>query len=192
MSKNIFGLVVIVFMMGLLFSCQSLNRYPDKERVLLRNGFFENGLESPVGWWKKTSFNRVELSENQSYTADRSIVIKSSEARDEFSFLAQTIEADSILGKTLVLKVFIKTENLIGKGAAIAIRADKTTTPNGNSEYFYSSEGRNIIIGNKDWMEYSIKLNAMINDDIKSVTIYLILLPETSGTVYFDEISLSY
>ena len=192
MFKKIFMLMVTIFIIGLLFSCQSLNRYPDKEGVLLRNGSFENGFGRPVGWWKMTSQNRAEWSKNQSYTAERSIAIKSFKAKDEFSFWAQTIKADSILGEKPILKVFIKTEDLIGKGAAIAIRCDKTITPKGNSEIFYSSEGKNRIIGNTDWVEYSIKLNAMITDDIKSVTIYLILLRETSGTVYFDEISLSY
>ena len=108
MFKKIFMLMVTIFIIGLLFSCQSLNRYPDKEGVLLRNGSFENGFGRPVGWWKVTSQNRTEWSKNQSYTAERSIAIKSFKAKDEFSFWAQTIKADSILGEKPILKVFIK------------------------------------------------------------------------------------
>lgn len=192
MFKRIFGLMVTIFIVGLLFSCQSLNRYPDKEGVLLRNGSLENGFGTPIGWWKVTNQNRTEWSKNQSYTADRSIAIKSLKAKDEFSFWAQTIKADSILGKTPILKVFIKAEELAGQGAAIAIRCDDTLKPDGNAEIFSTTQNRIKIIGNTDWMEYSVQLNTNISDDIKSVTIYLILLPESSGTVYFDEISLSY
>ena len=192
MLKRIIGLMVTIFLIVLLSSCQSFERYPDKEGALLRNGSLENGFGKPKGWWNKTIPNKALWTKKQSYNAERSIAIKSLKDKGGFSFWAQTIKADSISGKSPILKVFIKAEELAGQGAAIAIRCDDTLKPDGNAEIFSTTQNRIKIIGNTDWMEYSVQLNTNISDDIKSVTIYLILLPESSGTVYFDEISLSY
>ena len=47
------------------------------------------------------------------------------------------------------------------------------------------------ITGTFDWKEQSIKMTK-VGENIKSLTVYLVYLPNTTGEVYFDDISLTY
>lgn len=53
-----------------------------------------------------------------------------------------------------------------------------------------STQGEVPITGLKDWTEYRVTLNE-VPSRIESLTVYLLFLPNTTGTVYFDEVSLT-
>ncbi len=61
-----------------------------------------------------------------------------------------------------------------------------------SAEVYTTSQGRRSITGTADWKEYTLALPEPSNDNIKSITLYLIMPPETKCTVYFDDISLYY
>ena len=84
----------------------------------------------------------------------------------------------------------IKTKNLIGEGAAIAIRCDDDTLGPGEPEQFYTTENKINITGTKDWESYSIEMDEAVETNITSIRIFMMFLPNTSGTVYFDYVSL--
>ena len=77
-----------------------------------------------------------------------------------------------------------------GEGVAIAIRTDDTVTPKGYAEAFVTTQGTAQISGSMGWREYSVTLN-QVPLTAESITVYLIYLPGTTGTVYLDDISLS-
>ncbi|MCP5062295.1 MAG: hypothetical protein GY936_07525, partial [Ignavibacteriae bacterium] len=84
----------------------------------------------------------------------------------------------------------VKSENISGEGIAIAIRCDDTITPRNVAELFSTTQNNVKIEGTFDWSTYSVSMDT-IPEDIKSITIYLIYLRNTSGTVYFDDINLN-
>jgi len=81
--------------------------------------------------------------------------------------------------------------NLTGDGVSVAIRGDNTTQPTGTGEQFVTTQGTSTISDTFDWTDYSIKLSN-VDASTKSLTVYLNYLPNTTGEVYFDDISLAY
>lgn len=55
----------------------------------------------------------------------------------------------------------------------------------------YLNSGSLGIEGTTDWTTYSLELDEPVGVDMTSITVYLLLLPDTSGTVYFDDASLT-
>ena len=97
---------------------------------------------------------------------------------------------DSIpTGKNSSLKVLIKTDNIAGNGVALMIRCDDSYD---NFITGVSTEGSINITGTSDWKEYSLKLSDNTPANTAKLYIYLVLLSNTSGTVYFDDITYSY
>jgi hypothetical protein len=180
----------LLFIFVILLGCKSTDKYPDKIGSLIINTSVENGLTTPTGWWRKDNPNLYFWTKGIAHTFERSLKIYSKTDINDFSFWTQTISRNIPVGKILTLKVFIKTENMEGDGAAIAIRGDDFTSPSGNAEIFKTTQGIQKITGTNDWKEYSVKMDKPISETIKSITIYLIRLNNTKGDVYFDDISL--
>ena len=88
------------------------------------------------------------------------------------------------------LEVKIKS-NLIGEGISIVIRGDNTVHPTGTAEQFVTTQGSSPISGTFDWTDYGVKL-ANVDASTQSLTVYLVYLQNTTGEVYFDDISLTY
>ncbi len=159
----------------------------------LQNTDFETGNSYPDNWWQgATNYNSFQISyvDNVSHSSSHSAKISSSGSGSEFSFWAQTILADQLVGKSAELKVNIKAENISGDGIAIAIRGDDTQNPRNRAEIFSTTQGDQQISGTFDWKSFSVDID-VIPENIKSITIYLIYLPNTSGTIYFDDVSLN-
>lgn len=102
--------------------------------------------------------------------------------------MGQTLNTDIPTGKSLTLRVRIKGQ-LEGDGVSIAIRGDDTSNISGVGEQFATTQGPSPISGTFNWTEYGLNLDT-IEPNIKSLTVYLIYLPNTTGTVYFDDVSL--
>jgi len=158
----------------------------------LQNTDFETGSSYPENWWQgATNSNSFQISyvDDVSHSSSHSAKITSKGSDSEFSFWAQTILADQFVGKSAELKVNMKAENILGDGIAIAIRGDDTESPRNIAEIFSTTQGDQQISGTFDWKSFSVNTDK-IPENIKSITIYLIYLPNTSGTIYFDDVSL--
>tara|TARA_R110002012_G_scaffold114079_1_gene260346 strand:+ start:163927 stop:164160 length:234 start_codon:yes stop_codon:yes gene_type:complete len=77
---------------------------------------------------------------------------------------------------------------LSGEGVAVVLRGDDAS---GNMEQFVTTESTEDITGVFDWTEYSIKLDK-VDASTKSLLVFLVFSSDTSGEVYFDDISLTY
>jgi len=159
----------------------------------LQNTNFEIGNSYPEFWWQgatnRNLFN-IELVNDVFHSSSKSVKIRSNNSANEFSFWAQTIQADELIGKSINVDIKVKSENISGEGIAIAIRGDDTITPRNGAEIFSTTQNNVKIDGTFDWTTYSVSIDS-IPENIKSITIYLIYLRNTSGTVYFDDINLN-
>ena len=162
---------------------------------ILENGHVEQGSEKPSVWYAKIiGHNQYEISwaTEQHCSPDHSIKIKLDTLRDSdsFSFWQQSVTLGIPAQIEFELTAHIKIEDVTGNGIAIAIRCDDELRPSGMAEAFYSTQGRFLLTGTEDWIEHTIT-TADIPMDTKCITVYLIFLPQTTGTVYFDDIALN-
>lgn len=159
----------------------------------IMNGGFEFGAPWPTYWWhggSNFSHFGFHWPEEGAFAGTRYVSIERwNNAPGEFAFFAQTISAEDFRGGPATLRVMIRTD-LIGKGAAIAIRGDDTVQPSGRAESFATTEERIPISGTQDWTEYAVTMDE-VPATTRSLTIYLIYADDTTGTVAFDEVSLS-
>ncbi|MEJ2614350.1 MAG: hypothetical protein P8Z35_05305 [Ignavibacteriaceae bacterium] len=159
----------------------------------LVNGDMELGKYSPDNWWFGSADNSLfsfKWDTSEYLSANHSLKISSSNSGEKFSFWGQTISANELIGKKITLNVNIKTVNLDGQGVYIAIRGDDTNPPTGNAEVFATTQGKKQISGTFDWKKFNVTLDN-VPSDIKSLTFYLIYGIKTSGSVYFDDASLT-
>ncbi len=159
----------------------------------ITNGNFETGNYSPDNWWNGSANNSAfefAWDKNEFRSPGHSVKIGSVDSGDNFAIWAQTITASELIGKKISLNVYIKGVNLTGSGIYIAIRGDDTLLPSGSAESFATTQGNENISGNFDWKMYSVTLNK-VPDNTKSLTFYLIYGSKTSGTAYFDDVSLT-
>ncbi len=91
------------------------------------------------------------------------------------------------VGLDLTLKAKIKGLNLSGNGASIAIRCDGATP----DLQFETTQSVVNINGTFDWTTYTVSLSN-VKSNVTSIYVFLIYLPKTTGTVYFDDVTLTY
>ena len=84
----------------------------------------------------------------------------------------------------------MKVAGIEGEGIALAIRADDTSLENGEAEGFATTRSLALIEGTRDWSTYSVQISGLAST-VDQITVYLMYLPNTSGTVYFDDAVLS-
>jgi len=191
----IFSIHYTRFILLTLFSIilfSSCKKDDDMVVEFLNNGSLEAGINgSPDDWVFATGNNIYDLdwTTEESHSPSRSLRI-STETGDStnFAFWAQTFNTDIPHGQDVTLNVWIKSE-LIGNGVSIVIRGDDTDFPDGTAEQFVTTQGSLDISGSFDWSEYSVKLEN-VDTDINSLTVYLVYLGGTAGTVYFDDVQL--
>ncbi len=185
--KNIF---VISLLLMMLFACKSTGD-ADPGTFTLLNGSAEKGFAGPSGWGRKEGDNVYFIwAKNEFHSGERSLKIQQKKPKRVFSAWTQTVSKNIPHGEKLTLRVFIRTEDVKGPGVVIAMRGDITKQKNGSGEMFVTSHRKKIINGSADWMEYSISFKEPIRNDIKSITVSLILLKKTTGSVYFDDVEL--
>lgn len=180
-------LLLIALIIVVTIGCSKDEVHPSQ---LLHNGNVESGSLQPNDWWYSTGENKynVTWTDEESSSPSKSLKI-STQTSDptDFAFWAQTTTNQGA-GKSATLKVKIKS-NLEGKGISIVIRGDDTTIASGAGEQFVTTQGTRSISGVFDWTEYSITLDK-VEASTKSLTIYLVYLQDTTGEVYFDDITL--
>ena len=192
MKKIVYLLLVLV---SILFvtSCW-LNPDDDQEIQLLQNTNVEDGTTDPLYWnYGQTGTCPDEWATTHYRSSSHSLKVSCATSDSgNWGYWCQVVTDNLPIGSKPILKAYIKTDSLNGEGASIAIRGDDTTTPEGYAEVFTSTGDSIPIQGTMDWTLFSIQLNEVVPSDIESITVYLILLPNTSGDVYFDDITLTY
>ena len=178
------GLIIV-----LLYGCRE-QVDPFELDILLNNGLEEGSGQTPAGWWVSSGPYTTDWVDTESYEGNSSITIKSFASSPNFGFYAQSID-DFEKGRLLKLSAWIKLENVVGEGVSIAIRGDDDS-PNQSAEYFYTSQNSQLITGDEDWKRYTITTQDPVPESITQLTIYLILLPNTTGEAFFDSITLEY
>ena len=159
----------------------------------LTNGNMESGNYSPDNWWYGSADNSLfnfAWDSSEYLSANHSLKISSKGSGDQFAIWAQTITASDFIGKKITLNVNIKAVDLQGQGVYIAIRGDDTLIPTGMAEEFTTTQGNQQISGSFGWKKFSVTLD-LVQPDIKSLTFYLIYGSQTSGSAYFDDVSLT-
>ncbi len=166
---------------------------------LLSNGDFEQGSSYPTDWWNADTsilghHYLREWTTEEAASGTHSVLITGPDTlADTFAYWGTSIGADRSGGSArrptgLVLDVAIKLEGVTGEGVSIVIRGDDA---DGEVVAFETSQGVQQIDGTADWATYSITLEGL-PDSTATILVYLLMLPNTVGTVYFDQASLTY
>ena len=151
----------------------------------------DDNLESGNNW----TFHNVAPAVHEDFfdntvsaSSSHSLTIKSTKAEPSgFSFWRLTWTPQDIrVGSSLDLKVKVKVTDVTGDGAYIALRGDGTS-PN---IFFETTQKRVAINGNKDFQTYTLKLDSY-PEGINQMFIFLIFDGKSTGSVNFDDISLT-
>lgn len=189
MKKFIFGTILFFVVISLLSGCGKKEPYVYEGVELLENGNLEEEdpkSKLPKGWLEIDDISYITDPEN----GNKYIKIESKMQKKNTIYVFQDISENIPYGKKLKYTVKIKTENLEGQGAAIAIRCDDDQS--GRAAQFETTEGKIDIKGTSDWKYYTVELNERVRPDIKEITVYVLFLSNTTGTLYFDDASLIY
>jgi hypothetical protein len=162
---------------------------------LLTNLDMEAGSENqPNSWWLgpfATDTTTLWTTEESS-SATHSLELKATVSDTTVLYWGQTYQGVTPVGKDVTLTIKVKGKNIAGDGAAIALRGDDTSIPVTYTTVidFNTTEHTTKIDGTFDWTSYSIKLTN-VSPYTKSISVFLILLPHTTGKVYFDDAQLT-
>ena len=193
--KNELYFFLLFFMPLLFISCSKEdNDVQDlASNELLSNGNLEIGSGGPLGWFRSAPCpdTRMLWTEEEAFSLLKSFKMSNSTLESQcFSFWGQNLNTDIPTGKSLTLRVRIKGQ-LEGEGVSIAIRGDDTPEISGTGERFATTQDSSPISGTFDWTTYSLSLD-MVEPTIQSLTVYLTYLPNTTGDVFFDDVSLAF
>jgi hypothetical protein len=151
-------------------------------------------LQDPILSFADWGFNKTNQS--LTHTADitntvyassgNSLMLQSSEASavsGSYSYLYRKFPVKDVSAASgVTLKVKVKTDNLVG-GASIVIRADYQ----GQIAGYGTTQDVIDLTGTRDFTEYSTKIKCF-PDLADTLTVYLILYGNATGTVYFDDV----
>ena len=179
-----------LFALLIVISCK-----PDEPQPIniIVNGDMETGSSTPIGWTYYSGTTGVpgEWADKVSRSPSRSLHTSAAVATANYTGLwFQQKCGDIPHGKTLVLKAMVKG-NLAGAGVSVALRGDDDDLSTPSADQWASTEGNTPITGTFDWKEYRVEFSE-VEQTISCLRVFLIYLPNTSGEVYFDDVSLTY
>ena len=197
--KMIRLLLAFVFAVFLLNACKKSDPEPVAPTNLVYNGDMEsypwrdwgfnfgyNQTGNPNGY---TNEYAVEAASSPTH----SIKIKCNAVKNDtaFCYIGQSFLGATIpVGAKLTLKAKIKTVNIQGTGISIAIRGDSKVNDQTKTTFFTTTQGKTPITGTSDFTEYAATLDSF-PASTDYVYIFLLYLPKTTGTAYFDDVSLT-
>jgi hypothetical protein len=78
-------------------------------------------------------------------------------------------------------------EGVVGEGVSIALRGDSET----DGVFFYSTQGDDYIAGDDGWQKYSVEMTQeAVSEEVTKLLVFVIMLDNTEGKVYFDDFEL--
>ncbi|MEM8897218.1 MAG: hypothetical protein AAGC85_03905 [Bacteroidota bacterium] len=157
--------------------------------------FFEDLLQDEIKWFSSSTGLRSYESFIDS-TGDLANPIRlglssnNQVNNSDFAFWNREFRNPTIKdGASVKLKVTISTDNVRGDGVAIALRGDYGGGPDSELVFFETTQGSKPLIGTVSNLIFEVNL-PNYSQDTDELIIFLILLPNSSGIVYFDDISL--
>ena len=169
---------------------------PDTDPVpiqMLRNPYMELWKNDDVLYWARWQYDGdfELLWTDEAYTSpSHSIKISAASQTDTtYAGWAQAIMTGIPNGNDLTLQVKIKGVDLVGDGVAIAIRGDASVSD--TVIQFETSEGQDVINGTFDWTSYTVELKN-VEENVDRLLVFFIYMPNTTGSVYFDDATLTY
>ena len=175
----------------IMMSCRQNDPEPIPQNLI-----YNSDLESPdsLGW----------INDGNGYTGDFEAVFTDEDANSAshslkisrsismyndgyYWYWTQSYTGRMPVKERLNLTVRIKTVDITGEGIAIALRQDSVSKP----MYFQSTQDRLHIYGTTEWTKYTLSMTTCLSQTTK-INVYLLFLPGTTGTVYFDDITLGY
>ena len=180
-----------VFLLLLFISC---NEEEDQTiSQLLANTDIEQGSVAPAGWiTNQLDGSGLEFiwNEQEASSGSRSLQIqKISDETEVWGYWAQIFQGDIPHGKNIELSAMIKGNDIQGTGISISVRADREGLASSEGQ-FVTTQGNIPINGTFDWKNERIVLNDL-KTDVSRILVFLIYLPETTGEIYFDDVTLS-
>ena len=104
-----------------------------------------------------------------------------------FAYWRQTVSAPSYpLGARLSLKGEIRLNGIDGTGVALTVRANTTDS---EAVLLFTTFNLLTITGSHDFTQYMLDID--YPEGFDSITVFLILTGNTTGTVYFDDVTLT-
>jgi hypothetical protein len=188
-------LLLIVFM---LLSCGKKDEVVPTQVLL--NTDIESGGTAPDYWFNNPGTSGVYVAkwtDEEASSKNHSLKISAATMQTpDFAYWVQTYSQTTLgtklpVGKDLTLTVKIKGKDLTGQGLSIAIRADNALSPTNTGSSFVTTQGGIQINGTFDWKSYTVKMSSLRNDALY-VYVFLVYLPGTTGTAYFDDVTLAY
>jgi len=191
------SIYLVLFMVLMFTSCKkedSSESNFDIPAQLLMNADVETPAGDLFSWISygsgiNTGFNAI-LTDEEAFSPSHSLKIARTTVDTNYFWVwYQSISNLYFIpyGQDLTLTAKIKGVNLEGWGVAIALRCDGK-----EQDYqFETTQETTPITGNFDWTTYTIDL-LDVKSTITSINVFLIYLPSTTGTVYFDDITLTH
>lgn len=202
---NSFRLVLSVVLLSILLnSCKNDNAQPQAPVNVLTNGDFEANPFTQIPLWH--SFIAKDSKTNPtSYTVDYSTEAATSPAHS-IKVSCDAVKGDSTYqilervvytrdvpipeGAKLTMKVKIKTANIQGNGISFVFGGFDYINGSVVTNFTSSTEGKVSITGSKEFTEYTLTYDSAPKD-LYAVYVDLKYLPKTTGTVYYDDMSLT-
>jgi hypothetical protein len=197
-DRVIFGAAAAILMLSVA-SCDNepttVELEPGPPNELLYNADAEGGQSSPDEWRSIAGSAQqylLEWVDGKAARGRRSLGVRSSSPTlsPAGAYWYQYVPITRSADVDYVLTAAVKLEQMAGAGAAIAIRGDDTTLNNSQAEVIASTQLRQNLTGTQDWARVSVTLSGA-SVAINQLTVYLLHLTNSSGAVYFDDLSLS-
>ena len=193
---------LLLLSISLLFnSCKKDDAQPQTIANVLTGGDFET---SPYSTWS-SAVNKNSTTQPTSYTVDYSTEAASSPTHSikvscqaaptdsTYHLFQQTLYTASTpipTGAKLTLKAKIKTVNMQGEGISIAMGGNKGVNDNYASAFFTESRGKVAISGTNEFKEYTLTFDSFPANTYSFYVLFF-FLPNTTGTAYYDDVTLS-
>ena len=199
---NFLRLLLTTAIISCLFQgCQKQEPQIETPSNLLTNGDFEaypfQEWSSSLGKSAKTNSNTyaVEYSLEAALSPTHSIKVSSDAIKNDttFEYFGQSLLTSKVPlaeGAKLIMKAKIKMANIQGNGLAIAIGGNYFVNGVYSTAFYSSTEGKTSITGTSEFKEYTLTFEG-VPKNLYSVYALVFYLPKTTGTAYYDDISLT-
>ncbi len=159
---------------------------------LLANGDVEQGQTSPAHWSRSVFAppnHEFAWTTDEAASGEKSLSISAPKAVDSFVFWTQAPSFDELrTGDAVVLRGAVKTDGMTGEGVSIAVRVDDVVAEVDND--FASTQFIFDITGTSDWQYFTVSIPE-VTVTPGWLSVFLVYLPNTTGTAYFDDLSLT-
>lgn len=188
----------ILFLALLLFQCIEKEDLVPVGSQLLRNTDISSSLDNVSPWNANAISPFVVIPTNREFRSGRqSLLISNTDSltRNSGVWTQSYFGPIPKEGRSLRLRAFLKGENirLTGPGSNVFLSIRTFPVEDSNNSVFgrfVTTQNRFPIQGTFDWTPVELVL-PRIQRDVTHITIYLVMGPFTTGTVYFDDITLT-